>query len=171
MSIRRVRKTIVDGDAARLRARLSRFKDGFYHLSIDAAIVHGNSVFNIILLRTATNEPSVDYFLLDSINVIESTVEFYSSTVGAAIESPAYDRIHIRSIVGSGHSSQISALSPSFDSSTQNSLEYIERCPAITAIFYVYCNCHLVNLALADDFDRSSFLSQCNRAVMSLTHI
>jgi hypothetical protein len=152
ISIRQLLKTTVDGDAAKLRARLSRFEDEFCHLSIDAATVHGNSVLNMILLRTATNEPSADYFLLNSIRVIESTFEFYSSTMGAAIERLAHDRIHIRSIVGDGYSSQISALWPSSDSSFQNSPEYVKRCPVID----VYCNCHLVNLALADAFDRSS---------------
>jgi hypothetical protein len=153
VSIRRVRKTIADGDAARLRARLSRFKEGFCHLSVDAATVHGNSVLDIILLRTAGNESSADFFLLDSINAIEYTFEFYSSTVGTAIKRLTHDHIHIRSFVGNGHSSQISALSPASDSSIQNSPEYIERCPAIAAIFYMCCNCHLVNLALAGAFD------------------
>jgi hypothetical protein len=135
MCIGLLRKTIVDGDAARLRARLSRFKDRLCHLSIDAATVHGNSVLNIILLRTVTNEPSADYFLLDSMSVIESTFEFYSSTVAAAIERRAYDCLHIRLIVGDGYFSQISALSPFSDSSIQNSPEYGERCPAIAAMF------------------------------------
>jgi hypothetical protein len=102
MSIHQLYKTIVDGDAARLRVLLSRFKDGFCHLSIDASIVHRNSVLDIIPLRTAANEPSADYFLLDSMSVIESTFEFYSSTVGVATERLAHDRIHIRSIVGDG---------------------------------------------------------------------
>jgi hypothetical protein len=96
MSIRRLRKTIVNNDAARLCARLSRLKDGFCHLSIDAATVHGNSVSDIILLRTAANEPSADYFLLDSTSVIESTFELHSSTVGRAVERLAHYRIHIR---------------------------------------------------------------------------
>jgi hypothetical protein len=73
---------------------MSRFKDGCCHLSIDAATVHGNNVLDHSF-RTAANEPSADYFLLDSISVIESTFEFCSSTVGVAIERLAHDPIHI----------------------------------------------------------------------------
>jgi hypothetical protein len=91
--------------------------------------------------------------------VIESTFKFYSSTVVMATEKLAHDCIQIRLIVGDGLSSQIAALSPDKDSAIQNSPEYIERCPAIAAIFHVYCNCHLVSLALADAFDQSSFVS------------
>jgi hypothetical protein len=159
---------IIDRDAASVPTRLNRFTDGLCHLSLDAATVHGNAVLDIILLRTDPNEPSADYFLFHSNSVIESTFEFYSSTVAMAIEKPTHDRIQIRLIVGDGFSSQIAALSPDKDSAIQNSPEYIERCPAI---FYVYCNCHLVNLALVDAFDQFSFFSQCNRTVMSLAHV
>jgi hypothetical protein len=147
-SIRRLRKAIVDRDAASARTRLNRFTDGLSHLSLDAATVHGNAVLDIILLRTAPNQPSADYFLFDSIRVIESTFESSSSTVATAIEKLTHDRIQIQLIVGDGFSSQIAALSPDKDSASQNSPEHIERCPAIAAIFYAYCNCHLVNLAL-----------------------
>jgi hypothetical protein len=137
MSIRRLRKAIVDRDAASVCTRLNRFTDGLCHLSLDAATVHGNTVLDTILLRTAPNESSANYFLFDSISVIESTFEFYSSTVTTAIEKLTYDHIQIRLIVGDGFSSQIAAISPDKNSASQNSPEYIERCPAIAAIFYV----------------------------------
>jgi hypothetical protein len=115
-------------------------------LSLEAAILDGNSVLDIILLRTADNEPSADHVLLDVISVIESIFEFYSSTAGPAIKRVARDSIYIRSFVGDRYSSQVSARLPSSDSSVQNSPEYIEPCPAIAALLGVYCNCHLLNL-------------------------
>jgi hypothetical protein len=92
------------------------------------------------------------------------------STIADVIEKMARQNIHIRSIVGDGFSSQFYGLSPTSGTSIQNDLEYIHRCPAIEPVIYIYCNCHLLNLALHDALESSSFLQRCNQSIITWAH-
>lgn len=171
LSIGRLRKKIIDDDAEKFGVRLRRFAENFAHLSIDAATVHGTSTLDIILLKTSPTESCTDFILFDSILIPDSSQQFYMETITDVIERLANRHIQVRSIVGDGLSSQRFGLSPTSATSIQNSPEFLARCPMIAPILYIYCNCHLVNLALHDALELSTFLGRCNRAVIAFSHL
>jgi hypothetical protein len=171
LSIRQLRAGILHDDGIGLTAAIVQFRSYFVHLSLDAASFHGNKILDFVLLQSDPRTRCIDYFLFDSQEISHGTQEFYATTTAEVITRLKENDIRIVSIVGDGLSSQIGALSPTAPSSIQNSDLYLSRFPYIRNILYIYCSCHLLNLALHDALDRSVFLRNCERYVNSLARI
>jgi hypothetical protein len=169
MSISDLRCGIVKTADADVKRLLPFFRKGFVHLSLDAGTIHNMTVLDMLILRSDIHEGrSMDYLLIESIEVAESTQEFYMQQTARVIEQLMHDGIKIHSIVGDGFSSQFQGLNTLRPNSIQNSEEYIERCPGLRNIFYIYCACHLLNLVLSDALHFSAFMMRCSAAVTSL---
>jgi hypothetical protein len=79
------------------------------------------------------------------------------------------DKITVHSIVGDGLAAQRAALSHEVEHSIQNDEgPFTIALPAVRKIYYIYCSCHLLNLAFEDILQSSPFLSHCSDYVQSL---
>jgi hypothetical protein len=163
-----LRSEILRADRSALEQVLVSFRVGFVHLSLDAATMHGHSVLDFILLRTDPRKGDFDFVLYDSVDVTTGSLDFYASTTREVITNLDARHIHVRSIVGDGFSSQLNALSPRSPNSIQNSFDPSDECPLIKRVLYVYCSCHLANLALDKALKTSACLRDWSTCVSEL---
>jgi hypothetical protein len=170
LSIRQLRSEIIEQDKSCLKSALQRFTTDYAHLSLDAGSFHGKSVLDFLILRTGS-EHDTDFLLFQSFDVVKATLEFYKDTTASVIESLDSMSIKIHSIVGDGFSSQFQGLSPTSPKSIQNSDDYCQRLPTIRNIFYIYCGCHLLNLALHDALEASHALNSVDRYVDAIAKL
>jgi hypothetical protein len=166
VTVSQLRARILASDASNVHELLQNFQTGDVHLSIDAGTIHGNSVLDFILLRSLPGALAMDYGLFESTESPTSTQKFYMDRTLDVIQRLSTAGIRIRSIVGDGFSSQLLGLSPSSETSIQNTAEYIARCPSVENMFYIYCSCHLLNLALKDAIHLWSFLTACHDSIL-----
>jgi hypothetical protein len=156
-----------------LTSALTRFKGtGYAHISIDAGSFHGNKVLDFAILLTGPNhQRDGDFLLYRSFDVVDGDQRFYMEAALDTIEQLDNEGIIIYSIVGDGLSAQYSALSPYSPTSIQNSENYLRRLPKVENIIFIYCACHLLNLALGDALKASSSVAAVDKYVTRLARV
>jgi hypothetical protein len=118
--------------------------------------------------RNASTDLITDDVLYVSVDVVQSTQEFYLVNTVQIIERLLRDGVRIASIVGDWFSTQFQALSPLSATDIQNSEELFQASSFLRQIVYIYCSCHLLNLARHDARTRFAFLENGSSFVRSL---
>jgi hypothetical protein len=161
LSFAKARKQILQIDAVQLENSLQLFEKGYVHLSLDAGTIHVNSIVDFVLLRTENLSKKSDFLLYRSVESIEANADFYRTRTCNVLRDLRARNIVVRSIVGDGLAAQLSALCHERPQSIQNNLDFLLCYPYVRNVYFIYCSCHLLNLAFKDILAASPFPSTC----------
>jgi hypothetical protein len=155
-------------DGEEFRRNLADFRSGYVALFLDAGTIYNNSIMDFVLLRTVPGDENYRYQLYRSVDSVDADADFDRAITSSVLEDLKQKNIDICAIVGDGLPTQFADLSEESEASIQNSHEHTSPHRDMRNIFFVYCSCHLLNLAFEDVLAASRFLDRCTRYVVNL---
>lgn len=161
-----LRDEIIQRSQEHCRTELNNFRTGITHLSIDSSTINRKSLVDIILICNFHNRP-VKTLIYDNHELKSSNLTEYKRIALNTIAKLYAENIKVMSIVSDGFSSQRAAFDIKKTSSFQNEMLIGNN---FRSIQYVYCRCHLLNLALKDLITKSHTIAQCHSALIEISN-
>ena len=165
---KRLRAEVIKQSQKYYTETMKRFRNGLVSLSIDSATFNHKSIASIIAICSFPNKP-VETLLIENFEMPSSEFLQYKQIVSFTLNKLKNEHnLSIVSIVSDGFHSQRAA----FDNEKRTSLQNEPGVSFdIRKILYVYCRCHLVNLALSDLLANSKSMDKCHKLLIQISKL
>ena len=158
-----LRNDFIDYSNGYCTTKLQEFKRGKVRISIDSSTINHIQTVDIVLLCHKPDK-QVESLLYKELIINPTALEYRNSIVNI-LQSLDNIGINVISIISDGFKSQIAA----FDPDQPTSFHKLNISSKLKKVLFVYCRCHLLNLAINDLIKKSHGVKRCQVILIELS--